>query len=205
MHLRLGLDLAAAAAVALSAAAPGAALARDLEEVGPDLNKPDRCSVERLSDFRDFRENYSLEVAGGSAPEAEVDVRGCDFSGLDLHGATLSAINAAGASFEGSDLSDAILTRAYLRRANLKGANLTSATLYETQLQGADVRDASFENALMSGVFFGKDEGQVDAHSNEFAQMEGANLDAIFSRSDVRELCTNPTLDDMQKGFYLGC
>ena len=75
----------------------------------------------------------------------------------------------------------------------------------QTQLQGADVRDASFENALMSGVFFGKDEGQVDAPSNEFAQMEGANLDAIFSRSDVRELCTNPTLDDMQKGLYLGC
>ena len=67
------------------------------------------------------------------------------------------------------------------------------------------MREASFENALMSGVFFGKDEGSVDAHSNEWAKMEGANLDAIFSRGDVRELCRNPTLDDYQKGIYLGC
>ena len=146
-------------------------------------------------------------MAGGSAPEAEVDVRNCDFSGLDLSGKTLSAINAAGASFEGANLQNAIMTRIYARRANFKGANLESATLYEAQLQGADLRDASLANALMSTVFLGKDEGQanVAAHSGEWAQMAGADLDAIFSRSDVRNLCENPTLTEEQRELQLGC
>jgi hypothetical protein len=40
--------------------------------------------VEALDKFADTRAKFSQEASGGNMTEANVDIRGCDFSNMDL-------------------------------------------------------------------------------------------------------------------------
>eukprot|EP00976_Prorocentrum_cordatum_P038353 779711-Prorocentrum_minimum.AAC.3 len=54
--------------------------------------------------------------------------------------------------------------------------------------------------ALLTGTFFG-----YDKETEKWANLEGANWeDALFSNSDIKNICTNPTLLEDDR-LLLGC
>jgi len=98
------------------------------------------------------------------------DLRGADFSamdlteanlaGADLTNAKLAGAKLDGAIFSGANLTNAVLDRATISRANFAGANLTSASLRNARLTGANLQFAildktDFTGADRAGAVFG--------------------------------------------------
>eukprot|EP00798_Chlamydomonas_sp_ICE-L_P025959 gene25959-11643_t len=175
---------AATAAIIIGCSGSAPAYARP-----PPIETPGRCSIASFDKFANTRAKFSLEVAGGGAIEAEVDVR-----------KVLSGVLMNDANCENCKIIGAEISRADLRSANLRNADLSDSNLYGTMLNGADLRGAQFENTILTMASFGK-----DAKGN-WAQLEGAHFEgALLSSSDVERLCENPNIDLEVRKYELGC
>ena len=182
---------AASLLVALSAPSPALALA-------PPSADPARCDIARIKDFAGVRASFSMEVSGGALPEAVLDLRDGSFGAVTLKDAVFSGARLDGANLAGASLPHADFARASARRANLAGASLVDANLFAVAFDGADLRGAVFTNAIMGNVSMGKD-------GDTWAQLGGADFEgALLSRSDARNVCLNPTIDDEGRAV-LGC
>jgi uncharacterized protein YjbI with pentapeptide repeats len=95
------------------------------------------------------------------------DLRGLDFTGMDLEGAKLRETNLKFADFHQADLSYAEmrgvnlvktdlwyadLEDARLREANLKNANLREANLADADLRGANLLNTNLGQARFKGI-----------------------------------------------------
>uniref|UniRef100_A0A061R442 Pentapeptide repeat-containing protein n=1 Tax=Tetraselmis sp. GSL018 TaxID=582737 RepID=A0A061R442_9CHLO len=159
-----------------------------------------RCQVGTLDKFADTRAKFSLEASGGGMDEALVDIRGCDFHGLDLSTKVFSGVIMDGANLEGARLTGVEMSRAVARSARLAGADFTDVNAYSTVFDGSDLRGAQFENAILSGASFGQDD------KGNWANLEGAHFEgALLSSSDVSRVCQNPTLSKETRKYELGC
>lgn len=80
-HQGLAAGVAAVALALVTSSDPAWAAGR---KPPPITESSDRCSVESLDKFADTRARFSQEASGGNMTEAIVDIRGCDFSNMDL-------------------------------------------------------------------------------------------------------------------------
>lgn len=192
---QLAATCVAASTASLLLLSSGAAYARQ----PPIQEEAGRCTIEALDKFADTRATFSLEASGGNMAEAVVDIRGCDYSNLDLKGKVLSGVKMQDSNFSGSNLVGLQFARAQAQGANLRGADLTDVNAFATAFDGADLEDAQFENAVLSNASFGQYEGR-------WANLKGAHFEgALLSSSDVVRVCANPTLDLYTKQAELGC
>ncbi|KAG2441713.1 hypothetical protein HXX76_003329 [Chlamydomonas incerta] len=165
-----------------------------------DVNDPNRCTVGALDKFADTRAAFSQESSGGNMVEAIVDVRDCDFSGKNLSGKVMSGVILEGADFTGAKFVGSQFARANARSAKMAGADFTDTNLYSTQFEGADLQGANFENSILTGSTFGKNEDGV------WANLKGARFEgALVSSSDIGRICENPTLEMSTRKYELGC
>ncbi|GFH12607.1 uncharacterized protein HaLaN_08322 [Haematococcus lacustris] len=140
-----------------------------------------------------------MEASSGAMTEALVDVRGCDFSGLDLRKKVMSGVILEEADFSRANLSGVQMSRADARGAKLVDTNFTDVNGYGTLFDGADLRGANFENSMLSNASFGKFQGK-------WAELGGAHFEgALLSSSDIGRICENPTLDEDTRKYELGC
>jgi hypothetical protein len=77
--------------------------------------------------------------------ENGVDLRGRDFSGMDLTGYVFNGADLRGANFRGANL-----TNANFSNADLRGADFTNANATEANFVGADVRGTIFAGTNLS-------------------------------------------------------
>lgn len=112
----------------------------------------------------------------------------CNFSGLSLAGASLSAAELVDCNFHGADLSGAHLTEARIHRCDFTGAKLLRANIAL-----AEVRDSSFAGADLREAVLGKSEWH---HADlTRATLTAAHLPrARFEDCDLR----GATLDDAE-------
>lgn len=110
------------------------------------------------------------EEGGKRAYLSRLDLRGADFSGVNLRKAKLKETKLAGANFSGACLIDADLDSASLRGADLSMANLSGACLSSADLEGADLSCADLSAADLSYALLS------GAHLRE-AKLGDANLD----------------------------
>jgi len=108
------------------------------------------------------------------------DLRGMNFSEVDLAGANFSGANLTGTRFENCDLTNAIFKKANLtgtsmRQAFLKGANLKSADLSNADLEEIYLADANLKRANLSGVSM-MNSGHLETANLTGANFSGANL-----------------------------
>ncbi|GLC43697.1 hypothetical protein PLESTB_000409300 [Pleodorina starrii] len=165
-----------------------------------DTANPNRCDVSALDKFADTRAAFSQESSGGNMVEAIVDVRECDFSGKDLSGKVMSGVILERADFSGVKFIGSQFARANARSAKLAGADFTDTNLYSTQFDGADLQGANFENSILTGSTFGRNEEGV------WANLKGAHFEgALVSSSDIGRICENPTLELSTRKYELGC
>ncbi|GLI66590.1 hypothetical protein VaNZ11_010510 [Volvox africanus] len=165
-----------------------------------DTSNPNRCEISALDKFADTRAAFSQESSGGNMVEAIVDVRECDFSGKDLSGKVMSGVILERADFTGARFVGSQFARANARSAKLAGADFTDTNLYSTQFDGADLQGANFENSILTGSTFGRDEEGV------WANLKGAHFEgALVSSSDIGRICENPTLELSTRKYELGC
>lgn len=165
-----------------------------------DTSDPNRCDVSALDKFADTRAAFSQESSGGNMVEAIVDVRECDFSGKDLSGKVMSGVILERADFTGAKFIGSQFARANARSAKMAGADFTDTNLYSTQFEGADLQGANFENSILTGSTFGKDE------TGTWANLKGAHFEgALVSSSDIGRICENPTLEMSTRKYELGC
>ncbi|GIL88705.1 hypothetical protein Vretifemale_16616 [Volvox reticuliferus] len=191
--------LGAATAAILLGAPMGAEAAKN--KLPPiDNSNPNRCDVSALDKFADTRAAFSQESSGGNMVEAIVDVRECDFSGKDLSGKVMSGVILERADFTGVRFVGSQFARANARSAKLAGADFTDTNLYSTQFDGADLQGANFENSILTGSTFGRNEEGV------WANLKGAHFEgALVSSSDIGRICENPTLELSTRKYELGC
>ena len=125
-----------------------------------------------------------------------VDLRGRDFEGADLSEAVLSNADLRGARLEGTrqykaDLTDADLRQAHLRKADFRGANLRGADLRNADLVRADLRKANLICADLRGAYFIK------------ARLRGADLRSADLRdTDLR--CADLSDADLRYADFRG-
>ncbi|KXZ52623.1 hypothetical protein GPECTOR_9g668 [Gonium pectorale] len=165
-----------------------------------DTTDPTRCDVSALDKFADTRAAFSQESSGGNMVEAIVDVRECDFSGKNLSGKVMSGVILERADFTGAKFVGSQFARANARSAKMAGADFTDTNLYSTQFEGADLQGANFENSILTGSTFGRNE------EGTWANLKGAHFEgALVSSSDIGRICENPTLELTTKKYELGC
>jgi uncharacterized protein YjbI with pentapeptide repeats len=125
---------------------------------------------------------------------AGADLRGLDFSNLDLHGADFAGANLAGVPFHGSKLQQANFSK-----ANLGGADFTAADLTQANAAGADFSAAKMSRAVLKATdLTGASLAKADLTKAvlDGAILEGANLQgtcfagsaairANFARADL--------------------
>ena len=105
------------------------------------------------------------------------------------------------ADFSGASMVHVDASRASAKRANFRGATLSDANLFAVSFNGADMRGVRLSNAVMGNATFGRDGGKEGA----WARLEGVDWEgALLSRSDARNVCLNPTVDDEGRAV-LGC
>eukprot|EP00240_Pyramimonas_obovata_P013493 CAMPEP_0118929198 /NCGR_PEP_ID=MMETSP1169-20130426/6260_1 /TAXON_ID=36882 /ORGANISM="Pyramimonas obovata, Strain CCMP722" /LENGTH=248 /DNA_ID=CAMNT_0006871337 /DNA_START=82 /DNA_END=828 /DNA_ORIENTATION=- len=156
----------------------------------------ERCTMEQLKKGAETRAGFS-DFAG--EPELLVNIEGCDYSGKNLTNDVLSGVKARGANFAGAAFGRES-SRADFRGADMRGATFKSTNLYQADMRGADLRDADFEGALLTGTSFG-----YDRETEQWANLEGANWeDALFSNTDIKNICENPTILEDDR-LLLGC
>eukprot|EP00877_Chromochloris_zofingiensis_P007834 jgi/Chrzof1/3303/Cz12g20070.t1 len=168
----------------------------------PPINNsnPARCSVAALDSFADTRAKFSQEASGGNMVEAIVDVRGCDFSNMDLSGKVFSGVFLQGATLENSKVVGSQFARADAKGANMVNVDFTDANCYASKFDGADLRGAQFENSILTAATFGKDS------TGKWADLTGAHFEgSLVSSSDIARICENPTLEEYTKRSELGC
>ncbi|KAI8467799.1 MAG: hypothetical protein J3K34DRAFT_429284 [Monoraphidium minutum] len=167
----------------------------------PVTEEAGRCEVAALDKFADTRATFSQEASGGNMSEAVVDIRDCDFAGKDLSGKVFSGVLMRGANLSGGKVVGSQFARADAQGANLDGLDLTDVNAYSTAFDGASLRNAQFENAVLTAATFGK-----SPVTGEWADLAGAHFEgALLSSSDVARLCENPTLDPDVRAYELGC
>jgi hypothetical protein len=117
-----------------------------------------------------------VAAAGDLPPQlSELDLRGADFSGLDLGNGLLLDAVVREVPLRGADL-----YRARLERADLTGADLTGAALVKAELDEAVLRDAVLRRADLGGAsLWGADARGADLSG---ASLNGAGL----ARCDLR-------------------
>jgi uncharacterized protein YjbI with pentapeptide repeats len=84
--------------------------------------------------------------------EARPPLCKADLTGADLRGADFSKVDLCEADLRGANLSGAKLGEADLRKVNLRGANLPGADLHEADLREADLRGANLARANLTGA-----------------------------------------------------
>ena len=141
---------AAVLASVLAIAVPSEALAAR-NRLPPPSEDVARCSIEALDKFADTRAVFSQEASSGME-EAYVDVRNCDFSNRDLSGKVFSGVLMRGANLSGSSFVGVQFARADAKSANLSNANFTDINGYGTIFDGANLLNAEFENAILTGA-----------------------------------------------------
>lgn len=157
------------------------------------------CEVSALDLFADTRSKFSMEASGGGMTEANVDIRGCDFSNLDLSKKVFSGVMMQRTDLHGTRLVGVEMARANAKGANFTDVDMTDCNCYSSSYDGANLQNAQFENSILTGSTFGKFEG-------EWANLAGAHFEgALLGSTDVVRICENPTLDEDTKKFELGC
>lgn len=84
--------------------------------------------------------------------EAFVDVRGCDYSNLDLTDKVFSGVLMRSANFSNSKFVGVEFARADAKSANLSNADFTDANVYSSIFDGANLENAQFENSILTGM-----------------------------------------------------
>ncbi len=98
----------------------------------------------------------------------QADVRGVDFSGLDLAGALL-----IGTDFTGANLQRANLTLTDLSEAIFDGADMSDATMINAVLARTQANGTNFDGAVLISTIF---EDAVLSEGQEATTLRGANL-----------------------------
>lgn len=141
--------LATVLSATLLLASPDALAARN--KLPPPTASAERCTLAALDKFAETRAVFSQEASSGME-EAYVDVRDCDFSNLDLSGKVFSGVLMRGADFSGSSFVGVEMARVDAKSANLANANFTDINGYSSIFDGANLENAQFENAILTGV-----------------------------------------------------
>jgi uncharacterized protein YjbI with pentapeptide repeats len=136
----------------LALAAPDALAARS--RLPPPSNDASRCTLEALDKFAETRAVFSQEASSGME-EAYVDVRGCNYSNLDLTGKVFSGVLMRGANCSRSKFVGVEFARADAKSADLSNTDFTDANAYSSIFDGANLENAEFENAILTGVHLG--------------------------------------------------
>jgi len=97
----------------------------------------------------DFGRSEQHDLKDCSQRGAEVDLRNCDLSGMDLYGAVFNKADLSGADLSGANLQYALFNGADLSGANLNGANLVGSGLIDTNLEGATIDGADLRGARL--------------------------------------------------------
>jgi len=121
------------------------------------------------------------------------DLRGIDFSGVDLSEGNLESLFLKWKSFKKANLSGANLRHAYLRLADLENANLSGADLKGATLLAANLQQADLSRAHLEGV---------DLRG---ANLKGANLSEVFFDGTTRLGVLEDIVDEGMEidGIYL--
>eukprot|EP00741_Cyanophora_paradoxa_P018182 tig00021038_g17555.t1 len=132
-----------------------------------------------------------------------VDILEFDFSNNkeNLVGGVFDKCDASGANFSHTDMSNATVSYASFIDANFEGTNLTNILGDRSKWEGANLKNAVFANALMTGVDFA-----------EVASIEGADFTgAMLDQYQYQVLCdlpsakgVNPTTGEETRAS-LGC
>lgn len=120
-----------------------------------------------------------LRVQAVAARDADVGLRGRDFTGADLSDLDLSGMNLAGcflegANLKGTNLVGADLTGAVLARADLNRTDFTRAKLRGANLGATKAQDADFSESDLREAIFGK--AELDRARFRGATMKGAKF-----------------------------
>ncbi len=123
----------------------------------------------------------------------------CNLAKADLKGVDFSGVNLDEATFENANCTDMNLTRAYLDHAVFRGANLTNAMLKKADMEKCDFTGADLTNASLAGaklahadftnaIINKTDFSFTDLEQADFSalKLEGANFrGASFKRTRI--------------------
>ena len=126
-----------------------------------------------------------------------------DFHGADLHGLDLSDYDLKGLNLDGVNLTDARLDKADLTGTSLKDAVLDGASMRKVKTEGAVFDGASMRRVDLTGSSFGDKDGEGAGVSFKHADMEGANLSALFyPNADMTGASLRNSTCDDEYGVY---
>ena len=129
-----------------------------LNQKGRTAFEVQRCRDE-IDDFRDWRfQEAAFRISGNIRRLNRHGITDVDLNRCTLRNMHLSAVNLENASLLKTDLQGAYLARSVFRSADLNGANLKHAFCFkadftDTVLVGADLRESTFENAVLRGAY----------------------------------------------------
>lgn len=154
-------------------------------------NSPPSSQEDWLRIFSDHA--VWLASAGKQGRRANLrgyDLRGYDFTGVNLSEASLRGADLSGSTFfnavmRGADLAEAVLDNANFRHANLEGATLSRARaggayFEDANMAGANLQSASFNESVLSRA-------NLHAANLRDVRMQRANLThAVMTEANMR-------------------
>jgi uncharacterized protein YjbI with pentapeptide repeats len=142
-----------------------------------------------------------LQIPGELTETGWVDLRGIDFTGLDLHACHVRADFTYG-TFDGADLRDidalyCCFSKASLRAVRGRGALLSGIVAKNATFEDADFRCAVFTMAILKGSSFHR--ANLERASVDLARVEGTDFrsalltDARFENTEIaKAIFDNP-------------
>ena len=128
-------------------------------------------------------------------PQMEVDFSGVTFDRQDLRGAEFSGVNLCGVKFkrcplDGANFHKARLDKVNMTGASMSGANFSEAEIKNTQMRGANLNKVNMQGARIDNVDFSESVmrettlSETDQRKNQYDEtnLAGAN----FTNAEVR-------------------
>jgi uncharacterized protein YjbI with pentapeptide repeats len=147
------------------------------------------------------------------------DLRGADFSGADLTGSSFYASDVREANFDGTNLTDCtlstsdftdasfnktILIRTEFNTSALTRAKFTDVKLVDAKMIMSDLKEATFENCIFSGMDFSSDLRGVSFDGQTFigVRFDKAGLnDVSFRGATLKNVSFTPPFS-LSKKYY---